>query len=93
MRGFFLGSFPFLVGWALAQQQNKPRHSNFHSNALYPKQLDMYESRTKEDSEKTAESSCSCQACGKRAVMYLGDVSESKVKKRLRIMLPWDNGS
>nr|WP_198432130.1 hypothetical protein [Marinomonas sp. BSi20584] len=53
----------------------------------------MYERRTKEDSEKTAESSCSCPACGKRAVVYLGDVSESKVTERLRIMLPWDNGS
>ncbi|NLQ16800.1 hypothetical protein HGG82_04095 [Marinomonas sp. M1K-6] len=57
------------------------------------KQLDMYEPRTKEDSEKTAESSCSCPACGKRAVVYLGDVSESKVTKRLCILLPWDNGS
>jgi hypothetical protein len=57
------------------------------------KQLDKYEQQTNDDIEKVAELSCSCPACGERAVMYLGDVTESKVRKRLRIMLPWDIGS
>ena len=57
------------------------------------KLLGKYEQQTNEHSEKAAESGCSCPACGERAVMYLGDVPESKVRKRLRIMLPWDIGS
>ncbi|PYF83434.1 hypothetical protein DFP75_102530, partial [Marinomonas alcarazii] len=76
------------------------RHYGCLSNAIrakvkrrVDKQLDMYEPRTKEDSEKVAESGCSCPACGERTVTYLGDVSGSKVTERLRIILPWDNGS
>jgi phage baseplate assembly protein W len=76
------------------------RHYGCLSNAIrakvkkrVDKQLDMYEPRTKEDSEKTAASSCSCPACGESTVMYLGDVSASKEIERVRIMLPWDNGS
>ena len=46
-----------------------------------------------EDSEKVAESGCSCPVCGKRTVTYLDDVIESNVTKQPRVMLPWDNGS
>ncbi|WP_233402337.1 IS91 family transposase [Marinomonas ostreistagni] len=76
------------------------RHYGCLSNAIrakvkkrVDKQLDRYERRTKEDSEKVAESGCSCPVCGERTVTYLGDVSESKVTERLSVMLPWDNGS
>ena len=70
-------------------------HYGCLSNAIRAKvkkrvdmQLDMYERRTKDDSEKVAESGCSCPVCGERSVTYLGDVTESNVTEQPRVILP-----
>nr|WP_245624754.1 transposase [Marinomonas fungiae] len=74
------------------------RHYGCLSNAIrakVKKRVDKQlgsEPKANGDSEKTAESSCSCPACGERTVIYLGDVSENKVAKMVP-MLSWDNSS
>lgn len=76
------------------------RHYGCLSNAIrakvkkrVDKQLGQYEQRANEASEKAAESGCSCPACGKRTVIYLGDLSESKATKERLIMLRSDTDS
>lgn len=76
------------------------RHYGCLSNAIrakvkkrVDKQLGKRKTLTNEESEKIVESGCSCPACKKHTVIYLGDLSPRETTKELPIMLPKDNGS